>query len=200
MFARSSKKITWIILTFCSLVWWRTAVTVNPYLFQYFISPFHHSPLHHFIHFEYYYIPNYSGKMSKLIQKYQGSEEALLCEFAKVELIKGGEMFRVPSWAVSHFGSFKSCQEHPNEVEQKGLAQKNKNLMLSIFGHFDLMMWWEAKAISSSTTYPFEEWTDHSKISQVLFGKLDRLKINFEKNMPGTTKKMEKMTPTDNKY
>ena len=79
--------------------------------------------------------------MSILIQKYQGSEEALLCEFSKIELIKGGEVFQVPSWAVSHFGFFKSCQEHPNEVERKGLTQKNKNLMLSIFGHFDLMMW-----------------------------------------------------------
>ena len=58
--------------------------------------------------------------------------------------------------------------------------------------HFDLMMSWEAKAISGSTTYPFVEETDHSKIPQVLLGKLAHLKINFENNMPGTTKKMEK--------
>ena len=79
--------------------------------------------------------------MSKLIQKYEGSEEALFYEFEKFELIKGGEVFQVPSWDVSHFASFKSCQEHPDEVERKGLSQKKKNLMFSIFGHFDLMMW-----------------------------------------------------------
>ena len=31
--------------------------------------------------------------MSKLIQKYQGSEEYLLYQFVKVELIQGGEVF-----------------------------------------------------------------------------------------------------------
>ena len=33
--------------------------------------------------------------MSKFIQKYQGSEEALLYEFAKGKLIQGGEVFQV---------------------------------------------------------------------------------------------------------
>ena len=47
------------------------------------ITPFHHSPLHHFINFSYYHIRNYSGEMSKLIQKYQEYEEDLLCEFEK---------------------------------------------------------------------------------------------------------------------
>ena len=77
-----------------------------------------------------------------MIQKYQGSEEALLCEFAKYELIEGREVFQVPSWAVSHLASFKSFQERPNEVEWKGLVQKKKNLMLSIFDNFYLMMSW----------------------------------------------------------
>ena len=194
MFARSSKRITWIIITLCSLVRRRTVVPVSPYLFQYFIPPLHHftiSPLHHLIHFAYYHIRNYSGKMFKLIQKYQGSEEALLCELPKVKLIKGGEMFQVPSCSVSHLPSFKIWQEHPNEVERKGLEQKKKNLMLSIFGHFDLMVWWKAKEIPGFTTYPFEEETDHSKI-KVLSGKLDQLKIKFEKNMPGKTRKIKK--------
>ena len=59
------------------------------------------------------------------------------------------------------------------------------------------MMWWEAKARSVSTTYPFEEETDHFKIPQLLSGKLSQLNINFEKNIPDKTKKMEKMTTTD---
>ena len=156
--------------------------------------------MHHFIHFAYTHIRNYSGKMSKSIQNYQGREEALLCEFAKVELIQCGEVFQGPSWDVSHFTSFNSCQEHLNEVEHKGFVQKNNNLMLSIFDHFYLMMWWESKARLGSASYPFEEETDHSKIPQVLLGKLAQLKVNFEKNMPGTTNKMKKMTPTDYEY
>ena len=66
------------------------------------------------------------------------------------------------------------------------------NLMLSTFGHFDLIMWWESKARSGSTTYPYEEETDHSRIIQLLLSKLARLKIDFEKNIPGTTNKLEK--------
>ena len=54
------------------------------------------------------------------------------------------------------------------------------------------MMSWDTKAISGYTTYPFEEETNHSKIPQVLLGKLSQLNISFEKYMPGTTKKMEK--------
>ena len=72
--------------------------------------------------------------------------------------------------------------------------------MLSIFGPFDLIMWWEYKEISGSTTYPFEEEKYHFKITQVLLGKLSQLNINFEKNIPDKTKKMEKITPTDYEY
>ena len=64
--------------------------------------------------------------------------------------------------------------------------------MLSIFGNFDLLMWWEAKARTVSTTYPFEEETDNSKIPQLLSGKLAQLNINFVNNMPGKTRKIEK--------
>ena len=64
--------------------------------------------------------------------------------------------------------------------------------MLSIFGNFDLMLWWKAKAISGSTTYPFEEEIDHSKIPQVLSGNLVKLNIKFEINMPGCTKEIWK--------
>ena len=74
--------------------------------------------------------------MTKLIQKYQGSEEALLIQFVKYELSKGRDVFQVTSWAVGHLPSFKSCQEHPNEVERKGLTQKKNNIMLSIVRHF----------------------------------------------------------------
>ena len=72
--------------------------------------------------------------------------------------------------------------------------------MLSIFGIFNLLMWWEAKERSGYATYQFEEETQHYKIPQVLLGKLAQQKINFENNMPGTKKKMGKMTPTDNEY
>ena len=131
--------------------------------------------------------------MSKLIQKYQVSEEDLLCDFSKVELM----VFQVTSWTVIHSASFKSCQDISNEVKRKGLVHKKKNLMLSIFGHFDLMMWWESKAISGSTVSLFEGETDHYKIPQVLLIKLAQLNIKFENDMRGTPKKMEKMTPTD---
>ena len=59
------------------------------------------------------------------------------------------------------------------------------------------MMWWEAKSISGSTKYLFEEETYHSKIPQFLSGKLAQLGIIFENNMPGCTNKIEKMTTTD---
>ena len=42
------------------------------------------------------------------------------------------------------------------------------------------MMWWESKARSGSTAYPYEEDTDHSKIPEFLSVKLDHLKIDFE--------------------
>ena len=155
MFAISSNIITWIIITVCSLVRWRTSSPVSTYLFPCFISTFHHSSLHHFIHFAYYIIHNYSGGGSKFIQNYQGYKEALLFQFEKVELIKGWGAFQVTSLGVSHFPSLKSFQEHPNEVERKGLAQKKNNLMLYIFGCFYLILWWKAKTISGSTTYPF---------------------------------------------
>ena len=77
----------------------------------------------------------------------------------------------MPLWSVIHFPSFNSLQWHTNEVERKGLAKNIKNLMLSIFGNFELMMWWETKARSGPTTYPFEEEIDHSKIAKVLSGK-----------------------------
>ena len=170
MFARYSNIITWIILTLCWLVWWRTVYLVSPYLCYIFlyhhftIWPFHHPPfdhftiatLHSFMNFSYDLIRNYSGKMPKLIQKYQGSDKSLLCQFSGVECIKGMEVFQVPSLAVSHFPPFNIFQDHPNKVERKGLEQKKKNLMNYIFGNFDLMMWWEAKARSGTTTWPFE--------------------------------------------
>ena len=54
------------------------------------------------------------------------------------------------------------------------------------------MMWWEAKSRSGSTIDPFEEETDHLKTPQVLLGNLDQLKINFENNIPGAPRRMEK--------
>ena len=122
-------------------------ITLTPFC-HFSIFPFCQftiAPLYHFIHFAYYLIRNYSGKMYKLIQKYQGSEEALLCQFGKSELIKGGEVFKVYSWAMRNFPSFKICQDHSNEVEWEGLAQNKNNLMLSIFGRFGLILWWEAR-------------------------------------------------------
>ena len=60
--------------------------------------------------------------------------------------------------------------------------------MLSIFGNFDLMMWWEAKARSGSTIFPFEEEIDHYKIPQGWSSNLDQVNVNFEKNIPVFTK------------
>ena len=127
------------------------------------------------------------GGGSKLIQNYQDYKEALLFQFEKVELIKGWGAFQVTSLGVSHFPSLKSFQEHPNEVERKWLAQKKNNIMLYISGCFYLMLWWKAKTIPGSTTYPFEEERDHSKIPQVLLCKLAQLNINLENNMKGCT-------------
>ena len=57
---------------------------------------------------------------------------------------------------------------------------------------FDLIMWWEAKVRSGSTKYPFKEEIDHSKIPQLLSGKLAQLKTHFENNMPGAQSKLIK--------
>ena len=61
------------------------------------------------------------GKMSKFIQKYQGSDEDLLCQFSEVELIKRVGVLQVPSWDVSHFPSFNIFQDNTNEETLKGL-------------------------------------------------------------------------------
>ena len=120
-------------------------------------SLFCHFPIHHyniflFYHFAilpahqlmtvaYYCIPNYPWKISKLIQKYQGTDESLLCQFEKLEVVKGTDVVEVPSWNMRSFPPFKSNQDSPNKVEWRGLAQKKKNLMNSIFGHFYLIFW-----------------------------------------------------------
>ena len=74
------------------------------------ISPFHHLPLYHLMTFAYFLISDYSGKMSKLIQKYQDSDEALVCNFEKVKAIKRMDVVQVPSWSMRNFLSFKSSQ------------------------------------------------------------------------------------------
>ena len=128
--------------------------------------------------------------MSKLIQNYQGSNEDFLYQFVKVEVIKGMYVVQVLSWAVRNFSSFKSCQYYPNEYERRGLEKKKKNILSSIFDHFDLMLWWKYNVREGSYVYPFEEETDYSKIPLVLSGKISQLKINSEKNMPGCTKEI----------
>ena len=150
IFARYSNIITWIILALCSLFRWRTFGPVSPifFIFYIIISPLQHSPLQHLIHFVYYHIRNYSGKMSKLIQKYQVSEEDLLCDFSKVELM----VFQVTSWTVIHSASFKSCQDISNEVKRKGLVHKKKNLMLYNFGYLHLIDVFQPK-ISCSLSF-----------------------------------------------
>ena len=62
------------IVFLCPVNNFRSGESLYLSIFYITITPFHHSPLHHFIHFAYNHIHNYSGKMSKLIQKYQGSE------------------------------------------------------------------------------------------------------------------------------
>ena len=92
------------------------------------------------------------------------------------------------------FPSLKSSRDSPNKFEWIGLAQKNKNVMNAIFGHFDLMQWREAKAREGSNPYPFEEVTDCSKIPLILVVKILQLKRNFKNNMPGSTEKIENIS------
>ena len=128
IFARYSNIITWIILALCSLLRWRTFGPVSPifFIFYIIISPLQHSPLQHLIHFVYYHIRNYSGKMSKLIQKYQVSEEDLLCDFSKVEWFKCGEVFQVlhGPWAISHPSIF--SKSIPMQLRRKGWHRRRR--------------------------------------------------------------------------
>ena len=64
--------------------------------------------------------------MSKLIQNYQGTGEALLCQFLKVGVLKGMYVFQVTSWNVIDFPSFKSFQYSPNEFERRGFGSEEK--------------------------------------------------------------------------
>ena len=41
------------------------------------------------------------------------------------------------------------------------------------------MLWWEARARSGSTTYPFEEEIDHSNIPIILSFNIDQLETKF---------------------
>ena len=153
LFARLPKRITWIILKLCSLVRRINVGTMSPHIFHFYITiklfhqfTFSLFTIHHFIHFAPDNIRNYSGKMSKLVHQYQEYEESLLCQFAKVELIQDGQFFQVTLSSMNHFPSLMSFQEHTHELERKGLSQKKNKLVLSIFGNFDLILWWESKA------------------------------------------------------
>ena len=53
--------------------------------------------------------------------------------------------------------------------------------MNSILGNFELIHWWEYKAIYCSTPYPCEEITDRSKAPPIPAAKVSQLKINFER-------------------
>ena len=108
-------------------------------------------------------------------------------------------MVEVTLWNMHNLPSFKSSQYSPNEVEQRGLVQKNNNLMHYIFGRFEIMQWWEAKAREGYTPRPFEEVTDHSKSPLVLIANISQPKRNFENNMPSCTKKLKKSS-TDYEY
>ena len=74
--------------------------------------------------------------MSQWIQKYQGSDEALLSKFVKVEVLKGKYVFQVFSWSVRNLSSFKRCQDYPHKSEQRWLVHNKKNILNSIFVHF----------------------------------------------------------------
>ena len=129
--------------------------------------------------FAYYLIRNYSGEMSKLIQKYQGSGKDLLCQFLKVGVLKSTDVVQVPLWSLINFRYFNSFQDEPSEVERRVLVQNNKNILDYIFGRFNLMLWWEDKVIEGSYVYPFKEETYHSKTPLVLSGNLAQIKTNF---------------------
>ena len=88
--------------------------------------------------FAYYLIHNWSGKCFILIQSYQGSDEFLLCQFGKIKVLKGRYVVQVTSWGVRNLPHFKSRQDDPNEVEQKGLAQNKKNLMNYIVTKYEV--------------------------------------------------------------
>ena len=64
------------------------------------IEPSHHLTILLFHQIFKCFIPNYPVKMSKLIQKYQCNDEGLLSQFEKDKIIKGTDVFEVPSWAV----------------------------------------------------------------------------------------------------
>ena len=71
-------------------------------------------------------------------------------------MVKDGILVKLPSLEVTTLPSFNSSQDPKNEVENRGLSQKNKNLVKYIFGNYDLVQWWESKAKESSIPYPFE--------------------------------------------
>ena len=56
--------------------------------------------------FSYYLNPNYLGKISKVIQKYQVTNKGLLSQFENVKVIKGADVVEVNSWAVRNLPSF----------------------------------------------------------------------------------------------
>ena len=108
-------------------------------------------------------------------------------------MIKYTNAVEVPSWNVRNFSPFKSIQYSPNEVEQRGLAQNNNNLMNYIFGRYYLMHWWETKYREVTTQYPFEELTDIYKTPLFLVGNIFQPNRNFE-NFPGFTKKVKNIS------
>ena len=79
----------------------------------------------------------------------------------KIEVVNYTNVVEVPSWNLGTFSSLNNVQDSTNKVDKIVLSQNNNNIMNSIFGSFDLVNWWESKAIEGSTLYPFEEVTDN---------------------------------------
>ena len=93
--------------------------------------------------------------MSKLVQKCQGYEEALVYQFLKVKALKGADVVHVPLWDVSNLPAFKNFQYGCYEAESRGLAQKKKNILNSIVGHVYQILWWEVNIREESYAKPF---------------------------------------------
>ena len=144
MFVRYSKRVTWIILTLCSLVWWITVGLVSTYLFSMFnntITPLHHCTISFIFHIILFVIIQVKCLNWFIITKALKN----LCYVSlknSIGLRVGGWGVQVPSWLVSYFLSLNSFQYYPNEFDRRGLEQKNNNLINYIFGNFDLMLWW----------------------------------------------------------
>ena len=146
-----------------------------------FISTFHHfsiAPLNHCPISWLFHIISF-GKCLNWFKTTKALTKLCYVSFQKSNLLMVWMCFNFlyGPWSISH--TSRVANFIPMKVRVKGWLIRRKISWILYLVNFDLMLWWEARARSGSTTYPFEEEIDHSNIPIILSFNIDQLETKF---------------------